>query len=201
MIAADRDDEAMVMKVLVPIADDSEDIETACITDVLARAGAEVTTASVMDGRLQVKLARGLKVTADCAIADCVSQKWDAICCPGGMPGAEHLRDSAPLKALLEAQATGGVTAAVCASPAVVLATHGLLKEGKGTCYPAPKFKEAVGAGWADSKVVVAGAADARVITSQGQGTSLQFALAIVEALYGSEVAKKHAAALLTEMP
>ena len=30
----------MVMKVLVPIADDSEDIETACITDVLARAGA-----------------------------------------------------------------------------------------------------------------------------------------------------------------
>ena len=137
----------MVMKVLVPIADDSEDIETACITDVLARAGAEVTTASVMDGRLQVKLARGLKGTADCAIADCVASKWDAICCPGGMPGAEHLRDSAPLKALLEAQATGGVTAAVCASPAVVLATHGLLKDGKGTCYPAPKFKEAV-PGW-----------------------------------------------------
>ena len=187
----------MVMKVLVPIADDSEDIETACITDVLARAGAEVTTASVMDGRLQVKLARGLKVTADCAIADCAGQKWDAICCPGGMPGAEHLRDSAPLKALLEAQATGGVTAAVCASPAVVLATHGLLKDGKGTCYPAPKFKEAVGAGWEDAKVVDVDG----VITSQGPGTSLQFALAIVEALYGSEVAKKHAAALLTEMP
>ena len=108
MIAADRDDEAMVMKVLVPIADDSEDIETACITDVLARAGAEVTTASVMDGRLQVKLARGLKVTADCAIADCASTKWDAICCPGGMPGAEHLRDSAPLKALLEARIEPG---------------------------------------------------------------------------------------------
>ena len=32
--------------------------------------------------------------------------------------------------------------------PAVVLATHELLKDGKGTCYPAPKFKEAVGAGW-----------------------------------------------------
>ena len=49
----------MVMKVLVPIADDSENIETACITDALARAGAEVTIAPVMDGRLQVKLRAG----------------------------------------------------------------------------------------------------------------------------------------------
>ena len=67
----------MVMKVLVPIADDSEDIETACITDVLVRAGAEVTVASVMPS-LQVRLARGLKLTADCSIDDCASAEWDA---------------------------------------------------------------------------------------------------------------------------
>ena len=35
-------------KVLVPVADGSEDIELACITDVLVRAGATVTVASVM---------------------------------------------------------------------------------------------------------------------------------------------------------
>ena len=35
-------------KVLVPVADGSEDIEMACITDVLVRAGATVTVASVM---------------------------------------------------------------------------------------------------------------------------------------------------------
>ena len=46
---------------LVPVADSSEDIETACITDVLVRAGAKVTVASVMpEGRLQVTMARGL---------------------------------------------------------------------------------------------------------------------------------------------
>ena len=48
-------------RVLVPVADSSEDIELACITDVLVRAGAEVTVASVM-AEPQVKLARGLKV-------------------------------------------------------------------------------------------------------------------------------------------
>ena len=38
----------MSKKVLVPVADGSEDIELACITDVLVRAGATVTVASVM---------------------------------------------------------------------------------------------------------------------------------------------------------
>ena len=37
-----------LLQVLVPIADGSEEIETACITDTLTRAGANVTVASVM---------------------------------------------------------------------------------------------------------------------------------------------------------
>lgn len=47
-------------QVLVPIAEDSEEIETACITDVLVRAGARVTVASC-SGQLEVKMSRGLK--------------------------------------------------------------------------------------------------------------------------------------------
>merc|ERR1711965_1272568 len=71
------------ISVLVPIADDSEEIETACITDTLVRAGAAVTVASVMDGRLQCKMSRGLKVVADTSIAECVGKEWDAIALPG----------------------------------------------------------------------------------------------------------------------
>ena len=71
------------------------------------RAGADVTVASVMPS-LQVRLARGLKLTADCSIDDCASAEWDAIACPGGMPGAENLRDSAALTALLKKQASAG---------------------------------------------------------------------------------------------
>ena len=50
-------------RVLVPIAEDSEEIETTCITDVLARFGAEVVVASVKaDGDLVCKMSRGVKV-------------------------------------------------------------------------------------------------------------------------------------------
>lgn len=153
-----------IMNILVPIADASEDIELACITDVLVRAGATVVTASVMpEGRTTVKLARGLTVVADCTIKECVGKQWDAIALPGGMPGAEHLRDSAELKELLLAQASAGkVAAAVCASPAVVFAPHGLLPA-RATCFPVDKFKAIVGTGWEDSRVVL----DGNVITSQ----------------------------------
>ena len=125
--------EAMVRRVLVPVADDSEEIETACISDTLVRAGAEVVVASVMPS-LQVRMSRGLKVVADCSIEECKDQEWDAIACPGGMPGAERLRDSKTLTELLKSQAAAGkLTTAVCASPAVIFATHGILPS-KATC-------------------------------------------------------------------
>ena len=50
-------------RVLVPIADDSEEIETTCITDTLTRFGAEVVVASVKSGgELLGKMSRGVKV-------------------------------------------------------------------------------------------------------------------------------------------
>ncbi len=182
------------MRVLVPIADNSEEIETSCITDTLVRAGAEVTVASCNAGDgLQCKMARGLKVVADCKIEACADGEWDAIVLPGGMPGAEHLRDSAPLKALLLRQhERSACLAAVCASPAVVFAAHGLLPD-SWTCFPVDKFKGAA-PGWQDARVV----ADGHRITSQGPGTSLAFALRVVEQLYGKEKADTVGAALLT---
>ena len=202
----------IMVRVLVAIADDSEEIETACITDVLVRAGVDVTVASVMpEGRLQCKMARGLKVcfprptlrsaatpgtrlapgqhlfpailppfgpcqvVADMPISACAGREWDAIALPGGMPGAQHLADCAPLVAMLKAQITAGKTvAAVCAAPAVVLAAHGLLPA-RATSYPAAPLKgkvAAAGSEWTDARVVEEGC----VITSQGPGTSLQCA-------------------------
>ena len=53
----------MSKRVLVPIADGSEEIETTCITDTLTRFGADVTIASVMpEGQLVCKMSRGIKV-------------------------------------------------------------------------------------------------------------------------------------------
>lgn len=50
-------------RVLVPICDGSEEIETTCITDTLTRFGAEVVIASVKsDGELKCKMSRGIQV-------------------------------------------------------------------------------------------------------------------------------------------
>ena len=200
-------------KVLVPIANGSEEIETSCITDVLTRFGATVTTASCNpDESLTCTMSRGLKVLADQTISQAQTTTYDAIALPGGMPGAEVLKSSPVLKSmLLEQNKAGKTIAAVCASPAVVLAAHGILPPGS-TCYPAPAFKELVEGYDGESRVVVKG----NVVTSQGErnrkrsrqaarvvqyvltpfflslrfsgpGTSLDFALKIGGVLFGEE--------------
>ena len=54
---------SMEKRVLVPIGDASEEIETSCITDTLTRFGASVVVATVMPGdSLVCTMSRGLKV-------------------------------------------------------------------------------------------------------------------------------------------
>lgn len=53
---------------------------------------------------LQVTCSRGVKITADCKLAECEQHDWDAVVCPGGMPGATNLKESAPLEAILRKQ-------------------------------------------------------------------------------------------------
>lgn len=178
----------MSKRVLVPIADGSEEIETTCITDTLTRFGADVITASVMpEGQLVCKMSRGIKIMADMSIEDAAKKEFDLVVCPGGMPGAEHMRDSSTLVSILEKQkAAGKRYAAVCAAPAVVLASNGLLEEDGATCYPAPQFREKL-INPIDDAVAVTGA----VTTSQGPGTSLAFALELGEQLFGKETRDK----------
>lgn len=171
----------MTVKVLVPIADGTEEIEAVTIIDVLRRANAEVTVASV--GALQVTASRGVKLVADCLIADCRDRQFDMVVLPGGLPGSTHLRDSTDLKMLLERQqATGGWYGAICAAPAVVLETHGLLNNRQATCHPGHveglSNRDAV-----DQSVVV----DGSCVTSQGPGTAMQFSLKLVEVLFGKK--------------
>ena len=176
---------AMAKKVLVPIADGSEEIETSCIQDTLVRFGAEVTVASVKPGgELLCTMSRGLLVQAHKTIAEAAQESYDLIVLPGGMPGAEHLRDSPELKKLLKQQAAEKkYYGAVCAAPAVVLASQGLIPDGApSTSFPVPKFREALKQP-SDERVVIAD----NLVTSQGPGTSLEFALALGEKLFGKE--------------
>ncbi len=181
----------MSIKILVPIANGSEEIEAVTIIDVLRRAGAEVRIASVSE--LNVVASREVNISADVLIEDCANDKFDAIILPGGMPGAEHLRDCETLiKMLIEQRQAGRLYGAICASPAVVLAKFGLIDHVRTTGYPTtidklPKSSK--------KRVVV----DDNCITSQGPGTAMEFAVNIVELLFGKDKAKEVAHALLME--
>lgn len=180
----------MATTVLVPIADGTEEMEAVTIIDVLRRAGADVTVVSV--GGLQITASRGVKLTADTTVDRCAGRDFDAIVLPGGMPGAEHLRDCKTLIDLLKKQKEKGkLYAAICASPAVVLRTHGLLPK-KATCYPS--FAEHLhDPSMAKQRVVV----DDNCVTSGGPGTALEFALELVRQLCGQQKAKQVAEPML----
>ena len=184
----------MAKKVLVPVADGSEEIEAVCIIDTLRRAGADVTVASV--GKLQVTASRGVRLMADARISDCVNQTYDCIALPGGMPGAEHLRDSAQLIEKLKQQKQAGrLYGAICASPAVALQPHGLLQNVRATCFPS--LRDKLDPAYASDEPVVV---DGNCVTSQGPGTAIAFALKLVELLFGVEKATQIANAMLVRM-
>ena len=179
----------MSKKVLVPIADGTEEIEAVTIIDVLRRAGADVTVASVMPNQLQVTASRGVKLVADQPITECIDKHYDLIALPGGMPGAEHLRDSKELIQLLQNQNLAGKQyAAICAAPAVALLPHGLLSQRRATCHPSRmKTFEKTDTQAVNERVAV----DGNCITSQGPGTAIEFSLKLVESLFGPEKAKE----------
>jgi 4-methyl-5(b-hydroxyethyl)-thiazole monophosphate biosynthesis len=161
------------------VADGSEELETVAIVDVLRRAGAKVMVASVNE--LTVRASKGVNLMADSLLSDCSREVFDLIALPGGMPGAEALRDSALLVALLKRQADEGrFYAAICASPAVALHPHGLLRGKRFTCHP--HFAQGIDGRLSDDPVVV----DGNLVTGRGAGWAVEFALTLVELLYGS---------------
>ena len=179
----DKKGNHMTKQALVPIADGSEEIEAVTIIDVLRRAGVEVTVAFVGVGKTkQITAARGTNIVADSFIADCADKAWDLIAIPGGIEGADHLAASEILDQLLRSQAQQGkFYAAICAAPAVVLGSKGLLADKTATSHP--RFYQSLIAKEVDteSRVVV----DGNCITSQGPGTAIDFALELVEQICG----------------
>jgi len=147
-------------RALVPFAEGSEDVEFACIVDVLRRADVAVVAAGVGLGGLArgapLTLARGLRVVADARIEELPADApFDAVVLPGGMPGAARLAACPALSALLQRHAArGGLVGAICAAPAVVLAPAGLLRgAAEATAYPSfvPKLRAAARAADADA--------------------------------------------------
>jgi 4-methyl-5(b-hydroxyethyl)-thiazole monophosphate biosynthesis len=188
----------MAKKALMFLADGFEEVEAVTPLDYLRRAGIEVTAASIMSGTM-VKGAHGISLAAGTTAAELESggklsaAAWDAVFIPGGMPGASNLAACPAVgKFYREMAAAGKTIAAICASPAVVLAPLGLLNGRAFTCYPGMEG-QVTGGRYSVEAVVT----DGNLITSRGPGTAKDFALALITKLAGAEEAGRLAEAAL----
>lgn len=186
----------MSVSALVCLAPGSEETEAVTIIDLLVRAGVNVTTASVAsDGNLTITCSRGVKLLADAPLVTIVDDPFDAIVLPGGLKGAECFRDSPLLvEKVRQMHLQGKIVAAICAAPALVLQHHNLFPIGNMTGFPGLKA-QIPAANWMERRVVF----DARVnlLTSQGPGTSMEFALKLIDLLLGKSKAAEVAAQLV----
>lgn len=171
-----------------------EEIEAMATIDALRRADIPVVAVAV-DTTLQIKGATGQTVVADSLISDINTSDADWLIVPGGVPGAPNLHASqAVTQMLLEHFNKGGRIASICAGPAVVLAPLGILKGKQATCYPGLGDQiNDNGGEYVKAKVVTA----PNLITSEGPGTTLPFAIEIIRQTKGDKVADATAASMI----
>lgn len=180
----------MKKKAYVLLAEGFEEVEALTVVDYLRRAGIEVQTLSITADKT-VAGSHRIPVVADALFAE-RSDDFDLVVLPGGLPGAENLRDCTELIELLQkADEQGKLIAAICAAP-IILEKAGLTAGRKGTSYPG--FEEQLSyAEYLDEIVVV----DQHLITSRGPAAAVYFALTLIELLLGKAKREEIADGLL----
>ena len=174
------------------LANGFEEIEALCPLDLLRRAGVDVTTVGI--GGNKITGSHGITVKADIRDKRVRLNDVDMVILPGGMPGTKNLDASAVVHNAIDlAQSNGAFVAAICAAP-MILGKRGDLKGKNAVCYPG--FEQYLeGAVVPDTKVV----ADGKTITARGMGVALEFGLALVEALCGTDKAAELRSAVIAD--
>ena len=177
------------MKTLIPLADGVEEMEAVIITDVLRRADWPVTTAGIAPG--EVTASRGVRITPDALWEDVYQQDYDLLVIPGGIEGVQRLCETmSVLDTVRRFQRQNRWLAAICAGP-LVLDKAGVLDGRRITSHPAVASR-------IESVPVEASAVvrEGRLLTSQGPGSAMRFALALV-ACESAETAEALAEAMV----
>ena len=183
----------MSKKAVVVLAEGFEELEAGAPVDVLRRAGVAVTVAGL--GGMDVKSAHDMVFVAD-ALVDGLSDDFDLIVLPGGMPGSKNLGESPVVKALTEKMLAGGkLVSAICAAPIFTLGAWGMLDNRKATCYAGMEGMFPKTVTFSPETVVV----DGKITTSRGPATAIPFALSLAAQLQGQAKADEVAAAMLVK--
>ena len=164
--------------VIVFLADGFEECEGLLVVDLFRRAGLKVLMASIM-GRRDVKSSREILIHADCLAENVDYKTAKMIVLPGGRLGTENLGKNEIVKKQCVAFAKDKYVAAVCAAPSI-LASLGLLDGKKATVHP--DYESLMNEDIIRNESVVD---DENIITAQGLGATIPFALKLVEKLVG----------------
>ena len=177
-------------KILIPISNGFEEIETITVIDVCRRAQIEITIAAVEE--INTIGAHNVTIIADCMIEQTNSKDFDMIVLAGGLPNAFTLAENKKVQSLLkEFKNDDKDIGAICAAP-FALNQAGVLNENF-TCYPSFEKKIRENGYHPEDSVVI----DGKVITSRGPGTAMTFALEIVGILCGEETQAQISSQLL----
>ena len=166
-------------KIAVIFAFGTEEIESLTPVDVLRRSGVECDIIGV-GGSFPVG-SHNIMIKADKTVEEVDFNDYDGIVIPGGMPGATNI---AACEKVVDAASKmlncGKVVASICASPAVVLANTGVVKNKRVTCYPAQNFINMLSnCDYTAENVTV----DKNLITANGPKAALEFSFEICRAL------------------
>lgn len=175
----------MDIKVLVPIAQGTEELEAITIVNLMRRAGIQVKIAGENE---IVTCARGLKILPDILLDKLdIDLQFDAIVIPGGEFGTINLSKNEYLeKVMKEHKKQGKFLAAICAGPSVLVQYNLIDDDAQLTSHPTVEhlFENHQ---FTDERVVI----DKNLITGKGAGAAFDFTLAVITKLCGEEVSKK----------
>lgn len=166
-------------RVLLVLAPGFEEIEAVTVIDVLRRADLEVVVAGLGEG--SITGSRGVRIEPDTTLDQLDGGEFELLVLPGGLGGTEAMMGDGRVLELVRARrAAGQRTAAICAAP-MVFAAAGVEEGLELTSHPS--VRDRLGrARVRDAPGVVR---CEEVVTSQGPGTAMEFALALVEDLCG----------------
>jgi 4-methyl-5(b-hydroxyethyl)-thiazole monophosphate biosynthesis len=180
-----------MIRALIPIATGCEEMEAVIAADLFRRAGWEVVLAG-LNGMEPVTASRHIRLLPDARWEELDLLSFDLIVLPGGLGGTRVLCDHDGVQETLRIfNIEEKWIAALCAAP---LALHkaGVLKGRAFTCYPGIE-KEMHRTDRSDEAVVT----DRNLVTSQGPGTAIPFALKLIELLDGPAAAERVRSGLL----
>ena len=186
----------MFPTVLILAATGFEPIELVTTCDILRRSGANVKVAAVGTESLAVRTSHSMIIHADAFFNDLEDHTYDLIVCPGGMPGTKNLAsDVSVVEFIKRHYSAGKICAAICAAPGYVFAEACGILKGKRACgYPGTDQKIEENGGIITEMDVVK---DGNIVTSRGPGTAVEFALTLVDILWGKEKRNEVARGLL----